>query len=115
MVSRKSEHKEAKSLMNAKQVFQTKLLMVASGLFDFCCGFLLLINRKTLDYGWKFVIMMAIVLVMLGLYYLIRHRLERYFAIRKFYWWLLGFRTSMAVTLLLLVLAMRPVVYQIAN
>jgi hypothetical protein len=114
-MNQKSERKEPKSLMNQKQVVQTKLLITASGLFDFCCGMLLLLNRKTLDYGWKFALMMGIVLVMLGMYYLIRHRLERYFAIRKFYWWLLGFRTTMAVTLLLLVLAMRPVVYQIAN
>lgn len=114
-MNKKSVHQEPKSLMNAKQISQVKLLIIAGGFFDFCSAVLLLINRRVLDYGWKFAIMMGIVLVMLGIYYLIRHQLERYFAIRKFYWWLLGFRTTMAFTLLLLVLAMRPVVYQIAN
>lgn len=114
-MNKKFVHQERKSLMNAKQIFQVKSLMIAGGLFDVCSAFLLLINRSVLDYGWKFFIMMGIVLVMLGIYYLIKHHLERYFAIRKFYWWMLGCRTTMAFTLLLLALAMRPVVYQIAN
>lgn len=115
VVDQNSKRKEPKSMMDSKRVIRTKLLMVSSGLFEFSCAVLLLLNRKPSGYGWRFVLMLAIVALMVGMYYSIKRRLERYFAVRKFYWWLLGWQTTMATTLLLLALAMRPFVYQLAN